>query len=165
MTRFDRHYRLPPPVQLLVRGMSVASLPVELAFPLLEPAGFPWAPFTVAWYVLTAFQAVRGERLIRRGGTYETEETIRLGSNTAARHVCWRDRAAFEQVNGTRRVAVRMRDGTAQPANNLQGSRIVWNGGETKDIISVLNERAATWRLEHDCPAWAPNAAPAAAAQ
>ena len=44
-------------------------------------------------------------------------------------------------------VYVRLTDGNRRRLTNLlQGQRVLWDGGETKDIVGVLNERLAEWR-------------------
>jgi hypothetical protein len=89
-----------------------------------------------------------GELVIRNGGLYETATGIsnqRLWRGYRCEK--WQDIDRFQSAK-TRVVVIR-RDGSAWPLQGVaQGYRTVWNGGETRDVVAVLNERLGRWRSD-----------------
>jgi hypothetical protein len=84
-----------------------------------------------------------------KGGVYEVDDGITLRSLFSSTHYEWGDLERFEhQRRGTHDfVYARLTDGSRRRlANLLQGQRVLWDGGQTNDIVAVLSERLAKGR-------------------
>lgn len=84
-----------------------------------------------------------------RSGVYERDDGITLRSLFGSTHYGWDDLDRFEhQRRGTHDIVyARLTDGSRRRLTNLlQGQRVLWDGGETRDIVSVLHERLAERR-------------------
>jgi len=99
------------------------------------------------------------ERSFRRGGMYETDAGLRIVTGWGSKTVPWADIASFRPAaKGHRgRVLLVGTNGVISPITGLaQGARICWRGGETRDIVAVLNARLDDWRGAHPpAPSWA----------
>jgi hypothetical protein len=83
-----------------------------------------------------------GEIVVRQGGIWETSVgiTTRGLSGVSKCHLRWQEIKEFRGVRS--RVYVVLRDGRVLPLVGVaQGYRIAWNGGETRDVVGVLNEQ------------------------
>jgi hypothetical protein len=80
-------------------------------------------------------------------GVYEVEDGIvAMSLFLGSTHYDWTQLASFEhRRRGTHDfVYARLTDGNRRRLLNvLQGQRVVWDGGETRNIVGVLNERLA----------------------
>lgn len=86
-----------------------------------------------------------------KGGVYEKDDGITLRSLFSSTHLGWGDLDRFEhQRRGTHDfVYARLTDGSRRRLTNLlQGQRVLWDDGQTNDIVSVLSERLAKWRAD-----------------
>jgi hypothetical protein len=84
-----------------------------------------------------------------KGGLYENDEGIVLKFLFRSLEYRWDDVDQFEhRLMGTHDyVYVRLVDGSCRRViNMLQGLRVIWDGGETKDIVGVLSQRLADRR-------------------
>jgi hypothetical protein len=84
-----------------------------------------------------------------KGGVYEKDDGITLRSLFSSAHLGWGDLDRFEhQRRGTHDfVYARLTDGSRRRVPEaLQGQRVIWDGGETRDIVGVLNGRITQWR-------------------
>jgi hypothetical protein len=84
-----------------------------------------------------------------RGGVYEGDDGITLRSFFGSTHYGWGDLDRFEhQRRGTHDIVyARLTDGSRRRLTNLlQGQRVLWDGGQTNDIVAVLSERLAERR-------------------
>jgi hypothetical protein len=88
-------------------------------------------------------------------GVYEHDDGITLRSFFGSTSYGWEDLDRFEhQHRGTHDIVyARLTDGSRRRMTNLlQGQRVFWDGGETRDIVSVLNERLAERRARRRNP-------------
>jgi nitrogen fixation-related uncharacterized protein len=79
-------------------------------------------------------------------GLYEDESGILIRSLFRSTRYEWTQLAGFEHArSGTHDyVYARLTDGRRHRlANVLQGQRVLWDDGETKDIVAVLGARLA----------------------
>jgi hypothetical protein len=84
-----------------------------------------------------------------KSGVYERDDGITLRSLFGSTHYGWGDLDRFEhQRRGTRDIVyARLTDGSRRRLTNLlQGQYVLWDGGQTTDIVAVLSERLAKWR-------------------
>jgi hypothetical protein len=148
MTTFRRQYRPPPALRVAVRVAYVVGFGA-IVLGIIEDAAALFMIMTVGFMVLAV---VGGELLVRRPGLYETPEGI------FSRGRMWWERPSFwawsdiEEFRAVRTgVFVILRDGRARPVIGVaQGHRAAWDGGETRDVAGVLNQRLEQWRSEHD---------------
>jgi hypothetical protein len=108
----------------------------------------------LALVFVTLFLAVIvwGELRGVKQGIHESDTGLTCVTMYGARLVGWREVATFEhrQTGTWDRVFARGHDGRARVLPSvLQGQRIVWSDGETRDIVGILNGRLADWRLLH----------------
>ena len=92
------------------------------------------------------------ERSFRRGGMHESDAGLRIVTGWSSRTVPWESIASFRQAatSSRSRVLIVGTNGVISPIAGLaQGARICWRGGETDDIVEVLNARLSDWRSEH----------------
>lgn len=92
---------------------------------------------------------VWGEWMGVPAGIYESEEGLKCRWLYGSYVVPWTEIVGFNhRKSGTKdRVYAHKTNGRYRLlAGVLQGQRVVWDGGETRDIVAVLNERLATWR-------------------
>jgi hypothetical protein len=103
----------------------------------------------VVMAVCVAMAAVWVNVIAVRGGLYESDEGIVLKLLFRSEGYRWDDVDQFEhRLIGTHDyVYVRLVDGSRRRViNMLQGLCVIWDGGETKDIVAVLSERLADRR-------------------
>jgi Bacterial PH domain len=84
-----------------------------------------------------------------KGGVYEGDDGITLRSFFGSTQFRWGDLDRFEhQRRGTHDIVyARLTDGSRRRLTNLlQGQRVLWDGGQTNDIVAVLSERLAERR-------------------
>jgi hypothetical protein len=140
-----RHYRVPTAARLAGRAAYLVAA-LALILVLAESAA---VVFVVICAVASAYCVVLGELTIRRGGVYETATGIATRTSLGSHHETWHGIECFRAVKS--RVFVIRQDGTARALRGVaQGYRIAWDGGETRDIVSVLNERLRLWRESND---------------
>jgi hypothetical protein len=99
--------------------------------------------------VCVAMAAVWVNVIAVRGGLYESDEGIVLKLLFRSEGYRWDDVDQFEhRLIGTHDyVYVGLVDGSRRRViNMLQGLCVIWDGGETKDIVAVLSERLADRR-------------------
>lgn len=91
-----------------------------------------------------------GRNLDRRAGMVETPEGLRLGAiGSKPTLLRWESVARFDHSRVWPHwfVLAIAHDGAVRWIRNAsQGARIAWDGGDTRDIAGVLNERLDTWR-------------------
>jgi hypothetical protein len=96
-------------------------------------------------YVVAALAVVAWcERVVVRTGLDECPEGFVNRSNFGARMLPLQDVEHFQsrRLRRVDRVYAVRRDGSATPIQGLtQGQPIVWDAGESRDIVGVLNER------------------------
>jgi hypothetical protein len=151
-TRFDRHYRLPNATRWFFRSFAGACA-VIVVLGLLDNQGgtFGTVGVVVAATVLVLI-VVWAERAFPRYGLYESLEGIRVVNSFGSRRVPWDQIERFEQSEKwpRGRVLIVRKDGEVVPVvGTAQGARIAWSGGETRDIVGVLNERLRAWQAQH----------------
>lgn len=139
----ERHYR-PPLAGLIVIRVCYVVVALCAVLAVTERAGIVFVVIMAAAAVWTVGM---GERGVRTGGLYETANGItnRRLLGFGCRQEQWCDIDRFHSAKA--RVLVIRRDGSAWPLVGVsQGSRTTWDGGETRDIVAVLNERLGLWR-------------------
>jgi hypothetical protein len=112
----------------------------------------PSLPVALVLVVLFSAVITWGEWRGVKQGLYESELGLTCVHFYGSLVLPWDEIAAFEHRKaGTwDRVYARLRDGRFRPLPTvLQGQRVVWDGGETRDIVGVLNERLAELRSPH----------------
>ena len=98
------------------------------------------------------------ERRATKQGVYESDAGLTLVTMVNRRSIAWEDIELFEDHRkGTwDQVFARLENGRyVLLPGILQGQRVVWDGDETRDIVSVLNERLRA-RIGSRPPAWSP---------
>jgi hypothetical protein len=145
----ERHYSAPPEVAWLNRG-AVVALAGCTAWAAYSPGlGKLTAPMAEVLGAVTLLLWLAVERVRRQLGLYETRATliaVTLGRTVTCR---WDDIERFAQSQfPTSEVLIVATDGSVISLRGAtaQGSRIVWSGGDTRDIIGVLNQRLAERR-------------------
>jgi hypothetical protein len=111
--------------------------------------GNPALPLALVFVVLFAALIVWGERRGVRQGLYESELGLTVVNLYTSYPLLWADVAGFDhRRTGTwDRVYAKRSDGRVRAvATVLQGQRVVWDDGETRDIVGVLNQRLAEVR-------------------
>lgn len=141
-----RHYRLwwTKPVNI---GMTVfwAFVWLVLAF---GSHSTNWT-LMIALGVFLLVMAVWANLLAVTAGVHEEKNGILLRSLVSSSRYEWNQLTGFYDVRkGTHDyVYAELLDGSRRRLTNvLQGQRVIWDGGETRDIVGVLNERLAEWR-------------------
>jgi hypothetical protein len=84
-------------------------------------------------------------------GLYESSEGIRVVNSFGSSGLPWDRIERFEQSKDwpRSRVLIVRTDGEVVPVvGTAQGARIAWSGGETRDIVGVLNERLGVWQTQ-----------------
>lgn len=148
---FDRHYSVPGATRWFLRCFLAAVALIVLGSLLDNQSGLSAPVIAIPYYAVLALIVVWSERALPRAGMYESAEGIRivrLGGSVTLR---WELIARFEHSDRRprSRVLVVANNGQVVPiVGTAQGARIVWNGGETRDIVGVLNERLLTWRSQ-----------------
>jgi hypothetical protein len=146
MTKFDRHYSLPRATRVAI-AVSYVVLLFALVLVVVERAS---AVFVALCGVAAAFSIWGGRVVLSRGGLYEMTDGIANRQLVWWREArwAWADIECFRSVGTS--VYVVLRDGTVSALIGVaQGHRSRWDGGETRDITAVLNERLDLWRSEH----------------
>ena len=93
-----------------------------------------------------------GERSFPRWGLYESERELRSVHSLGSQRFPWDMIDRFDQSKTwpKSRVLVVVKNGkVVSIVGTAQGSRIAWDGGETRDIVGVLNERLRAWEAQH----------------
>jgi hypothetical protein len=149
---FDRHYLAPKKARWVLRFYLAAALVVMLVALLDNHGGtFGTVAVVVAATVLVLI-VVWAERAFPRYGLYESVEGIRVVNSFGSGRLPWDQIERFEQSKKwpRSRVLIVRKDGEVVPVvGTAQGARIAWNGGETRDIVGVLNERLRVWQAQH----------------
>lgn len=112
-------------------------------------SGISPAVIGVPVYTGLAVVGIWGERLMIRGGMYETAGGLEVVHSFGTSLFPWEEIARFERSGSrpTSRVLVIGTSGeTAAIIGTAQGARIAWDGGQTQDIVGELNKRLAVWR-------------------
>lgn len=145
-----RHYRLRW-TKAVNRGMTVfwSLIWLALAF---GPAKTNWTFMILlgAWMIVIYVWA---NVIAAKGGLYESDKGIVLRLLFKSVGYGWEDVDGFEhQRIGTHDfVYVRLTGGSRRVVRNvLQGQRVIWDGGETRDIVGVLSDRLANRRASVD---------------
>jgi hypothetical protein len=141
-TPTERHYRFPVAARVGI-GISYFVTASSVALAISEHAG---AIFLViiglglAWMVaLTAIMA-------RKSFLFETASGIANRTLMGVRYqrAAWSEIERFQSAN--RQVFVVLKSGSSWPIVGVaQGAHVRWRGGETRDIVGVLNDRLALW--------------------
>jgi hypothetical protein len=103
----------------------------------------------IALGVFLIAMALWANVLAATAGVHEEESGILLRSLVNTSRYEWNQLTGFcDARKGTHDyVYAELADGSRRRLTNvLQGQRVVWDGGETRDIVGVLNERLAEWR-------------------
>lgn len=101
--------------------------------------------FLVIGGVSCVLSFLLGLAAMRHGGIIEGRTGIANRGIVGRSEFRWDEIASFDHVGA--RVFVRLRDGDVRPLVGVaQGQRTKWNDGETRDIVSVLNERLESRR-------------------
>lgn len=96
--------------------------------------------------------AVWGERLMVRGGMYESAAGLKVVNGFGTTLLPWDSITRFERSPAwptSRVLVVRATGRRTAIVGTAQGARITWDGGETRDIVGELNGRLALWTGEH----------------
>jgi hypothetical protein len=147
---YATHYQLrwtTPTLRFL--AVFYASLWVVLA--VAKPDWTVWGP--VGGFLLLVLLVANV--LAPRYGVYEGAKGIAVRRYFSKWSADWTELAGFEhQRIGTHDFAyARLNDGSRRVLSGvLQGQRVVWNGGETRDIVGLLNERRAVHRESAETP-------------
>lgn len=146
---FCRHYRLPAAGRRYLRGFLAFCSLVVLGSLLDNQSGISPAVIAVPVCTGLAVVGIWGERLMTRGGMYETAGGLKVVHGFGTSLFPWERIARFERSHSrptSRVVVVGMAGERAPIIGTAQGARIVWDGGATKDIVGELNQRLAMWR-------------------
>jgi hypothetical protein len=140
---FERHYRLPRATRLFFRCFAASGALIVLASLLDNQGEVPASVIAGVCYTALALVVVWAERAFRRAGMYESAEGIRVVNMLRSVDLRWELIARFEHAEKWPRSRVLVgENGRVVPIlGTAQGARIVWKGGETRDIVGVLNER------------------------
>lgn len=118
--------------------------------------GTPALSVLMAFVIAFAAIIVWGEMMGVRAGLYESEVGLTCRSPYGSYRVGWPDidTGDHRKVGTKDRVYVHLIHGHWRVLPGvLQGQRVVWDGGETRDIVSVLTGRRDTWRAERQTSA------------
>ena len=104
----------------------------ESSWPVVVAGGCLLLAILVWWNFVSAFV-----------GVYEVAGGIVARGPWRDRWFDWAELSGFYDQLGTKDVVyARLRSGSrCKLSNLLQGQRVVWEGGETRDIVGVLTER------------------------
>jgi hypothetical protein len=106
----------------------------------------PALPVAIVFAVLFMAIVVWGETRGVKQGLYESEVGVSCVTFYSTYMLPWEDLVEFDHRRaGTwDRVYAKLTDGRFRvlPAV-LQGQRVIWDGGETRNIVEVLNDRLA----------------------
>lgn len=103
---------------------------------------FPWAALAVFGVFLAALVAW-GEAVLVKAGLTERPDGLCNAHQFGRELIPWSDVARFEaQRVGLKRVVYLVdHEGRSREIPSLlEGRRVVWDGGETRSIVAVLNE-------------------------
>lgn len=149
---FGRHYQLPSATRWFLRCLVAAGALIGIPVLLNNQSGLSTPVVATLYYAAFAAVLVWGERALPKCGLYESAEAVtavKMGGSVSFR---WEliERFEHSKTRPRSRVLVVEKNGRIVPVvGTAQGARIVWSGGETRDIVGVLNERLASWR---SCP-------------
>lgn len=130
--------------KVLARIVGVGFVVMLLSWALLiaERAAFPFIAIGVVGALLALWQGVG---LMRNGGVRETAEGITNRRAFGYQEWRWDEIEKFTHVRS--RVYLVTRDRRVwQLAGVNEGWRNMWDGGETREITALLNERLAAWQ-------------------
>ncbi len=147
----DRHYRAPKAALWYMRCFLAASALLVIPVSLDNRSGAPALAITVPYVTVLGVLFVWAERRFPKAGMFETDEGLRVVRLIGSADLRWDLIAGFEasQRPPRSRVLVVAKSGRRVPiVGTAQGARIAWDGGDTRDIVGVLNERLATWRAQ-----------------
>ena len=145
--RTQRHYQ-PPRLGIWYGPAFLAFCAlVGLLAVLDNHGGVPSPAIAIALYGCLGAIWLWAERLWVRAGLYETDEGLEIVNSFGSRTIRWESIERFEASLRSPRSRVRMigHNGASVPVvGTAQGSRIVWEDGETRDIVGELNRRLAS---------------------
>lgn len=107
-----------------------------------EHAAFP---FIAVGVVATLLGVWQGVDLTRNGGVRESPGGITNRRTFGYRHWGWDEIEKFTHVRSHVYLVTRDRV-VCQLAGVNEGWRNTWDGGETRELTALLNERLATWQ-------------------
>ncbi len=142
LDRIARDIGLPKPVGVKATGFDRRYRP----------------PLAGLWYrvVFMAFVAVIFVALLIAVGAWVAVAVTVVATALVVVWLSDRFKTEGQQGRSRRRVRVFTKDGDkALLLGASQGRRVVWDGGETTDIVGVLNERLRDWRSTHGSSAGA----------
>jgi hypothetical protein len=145
--QFDRHYRLPrATARFLWSFLVFFAIVVAVAISTSSSGSAPVIALPV--YTVLALVAFGGRRLTAKGGMYETAAGLKVVNGFGSVTHRWDLIATFEQSRArpkSRVLIVGLNGKTLPIVGTAQGARITWDGGETNDIVGVLNQRLELW--------------------
>jgi hypothetical protein len=112
----------------------------------------PTLPFTIILAGLFLSVIGWGEWRGVTQGVYECESGLRCNTALHSYVLPWRELSEFtsRRVMTWDRVFAKQTNGRFKPIPTLlQGQRVIWADGETRNIVDVLNERLEEWRGLH----------------
>jgi hypothetical protein len=127
-----------------VIGIVVTALLIVIGWGLLvaERAALPFVAIGAVSTVVAVWQGVDA---LKNGGVQEAADGITNRRVFGRLHWPWDDIDSFTSARS--RVFVVLGDKRVAPLIGIaQGYRNTWKGGETRDIVAVLNERLELWR-------------------
>lgn len=155
MTTLGRHYRAPTAARIFLRGFLLFAALVGIGIVLDYRGGIPAVLIAVLYYGFLLLIWLWGERTMSRAGLYESPVSLTIVHSLGRSETRWELISRFEQAKAVprSRVLIVKTSGAVVPiVGTAQGSRITWDGGETRDIVSVLNERLSLWRSQQAQP-------------
>ena len=140
---FDRRYAMR---KVIIRAQVGFAVLFVLAWALLitERAGLVFIAIGV---LATAAEVWQGVDVVRNGGVRETPVGITNRRVFGYQRWPWEEIDSFKHVRS--RVYLVTRDGRLCPLTGVnEGWRNSWDGGETREITALLNDRLSTWQAE-----------------
>jgi hypothetical protein len=142
--RTQRHYQAPRLGVWYGRGFLVFCALVGLLAVLDNHGAIPSPAIAMALSGCLGAIWVWAERLWGRAGLYETDEGLKIVHSFGSTTVRWESIERFEASLRSPKGRVRMigkNGASGLVVGTAQGSRIVWDDGETRDIVGELNRR------------------------
>lgn len=144
-----RHYRVPRRATWWGRGMALSGI-VVVVLSLLSNQGGTFGLIGGLFCALAVVVVwIWSERRLPRAGIYETAEGLWVVKLVGSGFVHWQQIAGFETSSKRPRTRVMLLgvNGARVPLiGTAQGALIAWDGGETLDIVGVLNDRRVLWQ-------------------
>jgi hypothetical protein len=97
-----------------------------------------------------------GETTIVKTGLVESDAGLRYRHSFGSRFVPWESIVRFEhrQITNKKVIVAILQDGRARSFDViLEGQRVIWRGGETRNLTAVLNDRLCAARRYAAAPA------------